>query len=174
MTRWLLALKVWWRTLTDAEFAQSVEPVLTGEAPEELTELTPPLPREATHLLRLLQREGRLVDFLMEDVSGYGDAEIGAAARAVHEGCRKVLHDCFTIQPVRSESEGNAVTVPNDFEPSHYRLVGQVSGRPPFQGTLQHAGWIAKGGELPSVAAGQDPALIAPAEVEVAPATSAS
>src|SRR5207253_6846543 len=35
----------------------------------------------AVQLLAILQREGRLLDFLQEDVDGYADAQIGAAVR---------------------------------------------------------------------------------------------
>src|SRR5689334_21310438 len=37
-------------------------------------------------LLSMLQREGRLIDFLQEDVASHPDADVGAAARVVHGG----------------------------------------------------------------------------------------
>ena len=41
------------------------------------------------HLFAVLQREGRLLDFLQEDLSLYEDGQIGAAVRSIHENCKK-------------------------------------------------------------------------------------
>ncbi|MGD1082228.1 MAG: DUF2760 domain-containing protein [Candidatus Sulfotelmatobacter sp.] len=38
----------------------------------------------AVQMLALLQRDGRLVDFLEEDVSSYPDGQLGAAVRSIH------------------------------------------------------------------------------------------
>lgn len=132
----------------------------------------PPLPPKPTtdaavQLLGLLQREGRLVDFLREDIQPYDDGQIGAAVRAIHESCRQVLTEHLTLEPVLSGNEGDEVTVPKDFNPSAIRLTGNVSGEPPFRGTLRHPGWRAKQVKLPSQPSGQDPKIVAPAEVEI-------
>lgn len=121
----------------------------------------------ALHLLAILQRDGRLVDFLQEDIAGATDDQVGAAARVVHEGCRGALARYLTLAPVRTEAEGASVKIPAGFDPAEVRLTGNVTGQPPFQGRLAHAGWRAKEIKLPQLAAGQDPAVIAPAEVEV-------
>src|SRR5271165_2556408 len=44
----------------------------------------------AVQMLGLLQRDGRLIDFLAEDVAAYPDAQLGAAVRSIHTSCRQV------------------------------------------------------------------------------------
>ena len=119
----------------------------------------------ALHLLSLLQREGRLIDFCEEELAGFSDAQIGAAARTVHDGCRKALRGALTLAPVRSEPEGSSVMLPPGFDPQAVRLSGNVMGSPPFSGVLRHHGWKATEVRMP--AASGDPTVIAPAEVEL-------
>jgi hypothetical protein len=115
----------------------------------------------------LLQEKGRLVDFLMDDIAGYEDAEVGAAARVVHQGCRQVLDEYFTISAISEAQEGTQVTLPAGYPPDQYRIVGKLAGEPPFTGTLLHKGWKTEAVKLPRiVASGRLPA-IAPAEVEL-------
>ena len=122
---------------------------------------------QALQLLALLQREGRLIDFLEQDVTAFSDADVGAAARVVHEGCRKILHRVTSVEPVRAEHEGDNVVLGKDFAPSEVVLVGNVQGAPPYRGTLRHRGWRAAGLSLPEVVGGHDPHVLAPAEVEL-------
>jgi uncharacterized protein DUF2760 len=121
----------------------------------------------ALQLLALLQREGRLVDFLTEEITGYDDADIGAAVRDIHKGCKKVLAEHFGVEPVLDAEENEAVTVDSGFDPARIRLVGNVSGAPPFKGTLKHHGWRAAKVSLPALSDGMDPTIVAPAEVEL-------
>ena len=121
----------------------------------------------ALQLLSLLQREARLVDFVQEDIAAYSDAEIGAAARVVHEGCRKVLREHITLAPVRAESEGSRLTLPAGFDAAAVRLTGNVVGQAPFTGTLAHRGWRATEVRLPQLAEGHDARIVAQAEVEL-------
>lgn len=121
----------------------------------------------ALQLLAILQREGRFVDFLQEDVSGFSDAEIGAAARVVHEGCARGLKDVLTLQAVRTEAEGAKVELPVGYDANRTRVTGNVTGEPPFAGTLAHHGWRVEKIRLPELTAGHDPSIIAPAEVEL-------
>lgn len=121
----------------------------------------------ALGLLALLQREGRLVDFLREPLDGFSDADIGAAVRDVHRGCRKVLDQHLTIEPVMPGSEEARVDVPKGFDPAEIRLIGEVQGEPPFRGTLRHHGWRVVDARLPALAEGIDRTVIAPAEVEL-------
>jgi hypothetical protein len=118
-------------------------------------------------LLGLLQREGRLVDFLREPLDGYDDAAIGAAVRDVHRGCKKVLDEHLAIEPVMPGREEAPVTVPRGFDPAEVRLVGRVDGQPPFRGTLVHHGWRAVTVRFPSLSEGVDRHVLAPAEVRV-------
>lgn len=121
----------------------------------------------ALQLLGLLQREARFVDFLQEDVAPYADAEIGAAARVVHEGCRKVLRAHFTLAPVRPEAEGSRITLQAGFDASAIRLTGNVLGQAPFTGSLSHRGWQVSDVRLPQLTDTKAAAIIAQAEVEL-------
>ncbi len=124
-------------------------------------------PESALQLLSLLQQEARLIDFLNEDVKAYSDAEVGAAARVVHEGGKKVLNDYFTLQPVRSENEESRVTLPEGYDAASVRLTGNVVGQAPFTGTLVHRGWQVTVVKLPKISEGRNMRVVAPAEVEL-------
>ncbi len=124
---------------------------------------------EIVAFVGLLQEKGRLVDFLMDDVTPCDDAQVGAAARVVHQGCQSVLREHFQIAPVSDAEEGTKVTVPTGAEAEDYRLIGKLSGGAPFTGILTHKGWKAVSVKLPRIlpsAAGRLPAM-APAEVEI-------
>lgn len=121
----------------------------------------------ALALLALLQREGRLVDFLREPLDGFADADIGAAARDVHRGCRKVLEQHLAFEPVMPGEEEAKVSVPKGFDPAEIRLIGEAKGEPPFKGTLRHHGWRVVDAKLPTLTEGIDRTVIAPAEVEL-------
>ncbi|MDQ5908374.1 MAG: hypothetical protein QG599_465 [Pseudomonadota bacterium] len=175
-SRLALALRAGWRILVDHHFASSVQRLerseLTAPAPA-VTELPKPaalrdaLPDSALQLLALLQHEGRFVDFLEENVTAYSDADIGGAARVVHEGCRKVIREYLDIEPVREEAEGVRLTLPAGFDATAVRLTGHVVGQPPFTGTLMHRGWRVRQMTLPKLAEGHDVRVLAPAEVEL-------
>jgi hypothetical protein len=123
--------------------------------------------KSALGLLAMLQREGRLVDFLEEEVAPFSDSDVGAAARIVHEGCRKVLRQYLALEPVLKEGEGASVTVPAGFDAERIRLTGNVAGPGPFKGQVKHHGWVAREVKLPAQAEGLDPKVLAPAEVEL-------
>lgn len=122
---------------------------------------------DALRLLAILQRDGRLVDFLQEDISGAPDEQVGAAARIVHEGCRKALAEYITLRPLREEGEGEPITIPPGFDATEIRLSGNVVGEPPYRGRLAHPGWKAVEVRLPTATTEIDPTIVAPAEVEV-------
>lgn len=119
------------------------------------------------HLLAVLQREGRLMDFFSENLESYQDDQIGAAVRSIHENCRKAIEKRVAPKPVIDQSEGDPVTIEPGFDPNTVTLTGNVTGQPPFQGVLRHRGWRAGKIELPTLAARQNPEIIAPAEVEI-------
>ncbi|MBK7077790.1 MAG: DUF2760 domain-containing protein [Myxococcales bacterium] len=121
----------------------------------------------ALALLALLQRDGRLIDFLREPLDGFADADIGAAARDVHRGCKKVLDQYFTLEPVLPGADDARVTVPKGFDPAEIRVIGEAKGEPPFAGALRHHGWRAAKAQLPTLADGVDRTIVAPAEVEL-------
>jgi hypothetical protein len=155
--------------VTSGAAAPVAQPTKAPAEPKKAAPPPPPKPTTdaAVQLLSLLQREGRLVDFLREDIQPYDDAQIGAAVRAIHESCRQVLAEHLTLEQVLSGNEGDEVTVPQGFDPSAIRLTGNVAGEPPFRGALRHAGWRASQVKLPAQPAGQDPRIVAPAEVEI-------
>jgi len=124
-------------------------------------------PDAALQLLGLLQREARFIDFIEEEVAAYDDADVGSAARVVHEGCRRVLRDNFTISPVRSEPEGSQITLTAGFDAAAIRVTGHVVGQPPFVGSLAHRGWRVAETHLPKLANGHDLSIVAPAEIEL-------
>jgi len=121
----------------------------------------------ALQLLALLQREGRFVDFLEQDITTFPDADVGTAARVVHEGCRRALHGHGKVEPIHEAEEGKKVDVPSGFDAATLKLVGNVSGKGPYRGTLQHRGWRVVGLSLPEGLAGFDATIVAPAEVEL-------
>ena len=124
---------------------------------------------EIVSFLAILQQRGRLVDFLMEDITTYDDAQVGAAARVVHEGCKSALREHFEIRSVREENEGSSVTIPAGYAADEYRLVGSIRGAGPFSGALVHRGWKTEGVKLPRIVRVDPDRLpaIAPAEVEL-------
>jgi Domain of unknown function (DUF2760) len=175
LIRIALAFRLFFLVLFNAVFAGRVQRLASGDArtpaapppPEAVPKLLAPPTDSALQLLGLLQREGRLVDFLQEDVSSYADAEIGAAARVVHAQCKKALEAHVKLERIRSEAEGTRLTMPAGFSPSEIRLTGNVVGQAPFTGALTHAGWRAVSIELPQLSASHDVRVIAPAEVEL-------
>jgi len=121
----------------------------------------------ALQLLGMLQKEGRLLDFLQENIDDYDDAQVGAAVRAIHRDCKKVIEEHLQVEPVMDGEEDSSVEVPVGFDPSRIRLIGNVTGDPPFSGLLRHHGWRAAEVDIPSPAESADPTVIAPAEVEL-------
>ena len=158
MNRLVLAVKAFWKSLTDPDFASRVEPMFhRSPAGPDL------------RILAVLQRDGRLVDFLQEDIDPYTDAQIGAAVRDIHRGCRKALRDYLTVEPILGGPEDSPVTVAADFDPAEIRLTGNVQGSPPFRGALKHHGWRVKSVQLPVLPSSRgESSVLAPAEVEVA------
>ena len=176
-SRLMLAFAAFWRAITDPAFAAGLDRLIRGAAsapdPKPVVPAPEPPPLRETstdsalQLLGLLQQEGRLVDFLQEDVSAYSDADIGGAARVVHEGCRKTLFEHLSVEPVRSEDEGVRITIAAGFNASDVRLTGNVVGQPPFSGTLMHRGWRVSSVNLPKLAKAHAVQVLAPAEVEL-------
>ena len=173
-----LAWKCFWQILGQSEFADKINRALATPTPVIPTPVTPTpvsvpaVPPERLNasgllVLSLFQREGRLIDFLQENVASFSDTEVGAAARVVHAGCKKALADHFTLEPVLKESEGATVTLPAGFDAQRVRITGNVAGQPPFRGTLKHHGWMTSSVRLPAVSESLDPRVLAPAEVEL-------
>jgi Domain of unknown function (DUF2760) len=160
--RFGLARQVARRILQDAGFATQANLLLNPPPPKVEKPSAQPL-----WLLTLLQREGRLLDFLLEDIHAYANEQIGAAVRDIHVKCQKAIKEHLVLEPVLKNSEGDSVNVPLGFDPSAIRLTGNVTGQPPFKGTLQHHGWRVAEIKLASPPEGQDQFVVQPAEVEL-------
>ncbi len=151
--------------------SRRASPVVAG-GPAPVAAL-PPVDRQglaqggALKLLAVLQEEARLIDFVQENIEGYDDAEVGAAARAVHAGLRKALAARVRLVPLHEGEEGVAVEIPPGFDPERLRVSGHPRGNPPWHGVLVHPGWQALEIRLPVPTEGADASLLAPAEVEV-------
>jgi len=144
---------------------------LRNETPPTTAPTTPETPEAdravpALQLLAILQQEGRLIDFLEEDIDAYSDEQVGAAARTIHRGCRKALHERMEIARIFAQEDGTALELAPGYNAREVRLTGNVHGDPPFRGTLEHGGWRAANVELPKAVDG-DTSIIAPAEVEI-------
>jgi hypothetical protein len=163
--RLILSIKTFYRMLGDAALAERIRPLLEPPAPE--TAKPARLSPEPLLLLALLQREGRLLDFLLEDIQGAPDEQVGAGVRELHRKAQAVIKEHLILEPVLAKNEGENVEVAPNFDPSAIRLTGNVTGQPPFRGSLQHHGWRVKNYTLPALPEGQDPFVLAPAEVEL-------
>lgn len=152
------------RILRDKNLAEQVRPVLEAAETKEKPVKPSGVP---LRLLALLQREGRLLDFLMEEIATYPDAQVGAAVRDIHRHCRDTLKEHLVLEPVIGKNEGDVIDVPVGFDRSAIRLTGNVTGQPPFKGTLQHHGWRVREIKLALPPEGQDEFVLMPAEVEL-------
>lgn len=173
-----LAVSTFFSILGDGEFAAGVLRLRNGggsaaasaapaPAPQPAPTLKEASPDAALQLLGLLQRDARFIDFVEEDIKNYSDADIGAAARLVHDGCRATLREHFTIRPVRDEAEGSRVTLAEGFDATSVRLTGNVVGKAPFNGSISHRGWRVDEVRLPKLSESHNAKVIAPAEVEL-------
>lgn len=151
--------------------APAPEPVTEPEPAPKPTPAAPaPEPDEtpAIQMLAILQRKGRLIDFLQEDLSPYADDQVGAAVRTIHEGCRDALKETVVLEPIFQGVEGEMVTIEDGFDANAVRLVGNLAGAPPFNGVLRHRGWRVNKIDLPQrLQGGSKEMIVAPAEVEV-------
>jgi hypothetical protein len=181
MGRIFIAIRVFFAILSDSALAGVMRKHFSGKLPEVAKPETPPQPKappalvvkaparsEAISLLAALQREARFLDFLMEPLAGYADAQVGAVARDVHRDCGAVVKRLFDPKAAVSQEEGSPLDVPAGFDAGRFRLTGNVAGQPPFHGRLVHPGWEAQKCELPTWTGSKETArVIAPAEVEL-------
>ncbi len=157
---WLLVLfagRSSGRQVQQAPKEASPQPVSGGQAS----------PEGAVQMLKVLQNEGRLIDFLQEDLSLCEDGQIGAAVRSIHGECKKALQEHMDLKPIFAEKEGATVTVPPGFDAKAIRLTGNVTGNPPFRGILRHRGWQADRIRLPQSGEQKNRWILALAEVEI-------
>lgn len=164
------AWKAFWTILKDNEKAKAWEQLASSENPPALSQPeAAPLPSgaaNALHLLAILQREARFIDYIQESLDNYDDATVGSVSRKIHDDCHRALDNYFHIVPIMSEAEQTQVQIPVDFDPRRIRITGNAT-QPPCAGVLQHKGWKADKQEMPTRNDAQDPTVIFPAEVEV-------
>ena len=89
--------------LSRPRVAGAEEPIALTEEVSAPVAAAPPAENAALRLLAALQEDGRLVDFLTEDIQGYSDEQIGAATRGIHDACRKALRE---LRHARARSAG--------------------------------------------------------------------
>ncbi len=171
MNRLILAINAFWTTLK----GENISPEAVAEPTSE------PLPEPdvdtsaeqnefdsgAVYTLVLLQREGRLIDFLQEAIEGYSDDQIGAATRRIHQDCKKIFDENFQVTPIVSEPEGAPITIDGAYDPSSIKLTGKVADSPPYKGILRHKGWKISKPRFPARTGKVNPGIIQSAEVEI-------
>lgn len=164
------------RANIDPAFANKVNELIGLPVTPLPTTVTPPAPAIKTiekpsgaplRLLAILQTESRILDFLLEDIAAFEDAQIGQAVRDIHRKAQAALKQHLVLEPIVAGSEGDAVTVPVGFDPSAIRVLGNVTGKPPFTGQVQHPGWRVRELKLTPLAPGQDEFIVQPAEVHL-------
>ncbi|MFZ2956301.1 MAG: DUF2760 domain-containing protein [Candidatus Ozemobacteraceae bacterium] len=134
------------------------KPVLDPNAP----------PAVALQILYLLQKEGRLLDFLMEDITPFADEELGGAIRPIHADLKKILQDRLIIEHIIDTPEGETVELGTSIDAHAIKLTGNVPPNGPYKGTLIHRGWKLRECKLPELVSGWEGRVVAPAEVEIA------
>ena len=171
MRRFLMAIKAFWRVLKGEDlFEKPKEAPKVSEVsakPEMKQSKGNIFDEGAVYTLVLLQREGRLIDFLQEGIDDFTDEQIGTAVRQIHKNCREVLNEHYNIQPILNKPEGGEVNFENKFDASTVKFSGSLPVSPPFQGILRHKGWKASNLHFPSRSGTVNPHVIHPAEVEI-------
>ncbi|HEY8461446.1 MAG TPA: DUF2760 domain-containing protein [Blastocatellia bacterium] len=174
--RILYAFRCFYSVLSRGEIPYEIAPELVPEQARPRPDFErapvveapkPESPDRAVQMLAILQRDGRLIDFITEDIASYQDAQIGAAVRDVHESCRKAIDHYLRLEPVIDSEEGQPVTIEPGFDPAAIKLIGNVAGHPPLRGVLRHRGWRVARVELPPLPENEGRSIIAPAEVEI-------
>lgn len=167
--RWKFAFRAFFSLIFHGRIAPDILDAFRPEPGPQIVVAPPAIDtnEQATQVLALLQRDGRLVDFLMEDLASYADAQIGAAVRDVHAGCRQVLTRYATLVPVLEDEEGSSIMLDGGTDPARVKVVGHVAGATTFRGIVRHRGWEVTRLELPPLPA-SGRSIVAPAEVEIA------
>lgn len=150
--------------LADLGIGRRAAPAAAPSAPPPPT--ARPASDGALQVLGILQRDSRLIDFIMEDVSAYADDQIGAAVRSLHDQARESLTRYVKLQPVIDSVEGT-FTRSGPIDPGAVKFIGNVPANTPTGGILRHKGWKASQVDLPALGAKQDVTVLAPAEIEI-------
>ena len=165
MNRLALAFRSFFALLLDGSLPPDISAAL-GLAPKPALAPAVKTSDGALQLLGILQRDGRLLDFLLEDIASYSDEQVGAAVRDVQMQCRESLNRYAQFAPVLDAAEGSYVKTPKG-QPETLKFIGNVPAGTPAGGVLRHRGWRAVKMELPALNPKQDSSVLAPAELEV-------
>jgi hypothetical protein len=160
MGRILHAMSAFWAALARGEEAVKIVPVVAAEG--EVVVLP-----DGMQVLAMFQEKSRLVDFLMEEIDSYDDAQVGAAVRSIHRSAHEALVKYFSPSPLLQNAEGDTLKIEKGFDPLKMRLTGNVAGEPPFDGILHHPGWKAGAINLPPRNSRGGGEIISPAEIEI-------
>ncbi len=171
MERFLLAWRAFFGILFHGRPPDAVARALRLSSRPSAPAAPPAAPPQATdgalQMLGILQRDARLIDFVMEDISGYSDDQVGAAVRNLHDQCRQSLAQYVELEPVIDAVEGT-FTKTESSDPATVKFVGNVpAGGRPEGGLLRHKGWRARKATLPALGPRQDASILAPAEIEI-------
>jgi hypothetical protein len=171
LNRIVLAFRAFFALLFGGTLPADIVSFLGLIPTSEIPKPPPPKPEikpedGALQLLGMLQRDARILDFFMEDITPYSDDQVGAAARDIHSNTREMLIRHFAPVPVIDAVEGTSVKSSGDAATT--KFIGNVpaSGKP-SGGILRHKGWRASTASLPKLNTRQDLAVLAPAEIEV-------
>jgi hypothetical protein len=164
--RWQYAFRAFFSLIFHGRLAEDILDAFARTQPADAPVVPADTTDRATQMLAILQRDGRLIDFLMEDLAAYSDEQVGAAVRDVHAGCRASLARYVMLAPVIDDEEGRTITLEGTVDPGRVRVIGHSTGSP-VRGVLRHRGWDATRLDLPPLAASSR-AIVAPAEVEIA------
>ena len=167
MNKLVIAFNCFFKILFNRIFYENVKNLIMSDKAKELEDRGDKEQFKATRILTILQRDARFIDFLKENLDTATDEQIGAVARNIHKDCKKALDSYLTIEEVIKKEEGSNITVEKGFDPSVISLTGNVSGDPPFCGTLRHHGWKVKEIKLAPLPKSIDQSIIQPAEVEL-------
>ncbi|MDG1872276.1 MAG: DUF2760 domain-containing protein [Mariniblastus sp.] len=172
------ATKAFCKLLFNRELSDSFQQLMDGNLQPKIAQ--PPVKKaaapsrpaptrsDAISLLAALQREARLLDIVNESLDEYSDAQVGSAARDVLRDSGKVIERMFGLEPLTREADGSPMKTPASFDPTEFRLTGNVAGEAPFHGTVTHHGWKATRCEVPQWSGDKSTALIvAPVELEI-------
>lgn len=160
----ILAFKAFMKALSQPQEAEAFL-----KAPKEALPFKKEDTSDKNHLrlLAFLQRDGRLLDFFQEDIDGFDDAQVGAAAREIHRSCRESLDELVSLAPVCDDREGAEIRLPKGYDAAKFKVVGKVVGEPPYVGILVHKGWQARKHNLPKATSTENSEIICPAEIEL-------
>ncbi len=149
---------------------QRVKAFFCGKLQVDVTEIKTDFPvnnNAAKQLLKILQKQGRLLDFLTQNIDQFNDKEVANAAKVVHRGCNRALKKHCIIKAIYDTNENTNITLNPNFDRSKVNLTGNHHIKSPIKGILIHKGWQIESLSLPTLTEKANPDILQPAEIEV-------